>query len=243
MSEITNNDYELAWDLTQSDFSVRLANNILVYKNTNKKTIKTVLDICCKTSNMLNVFSIGNIKCFGYETNKSMLDYSEKKYPKFNFKLSSKISEIPFKSAFDLITCCHDVINDLNNLVEVSTLFKNVFKHLSNHGMFIFDFMTKIENEQPKTSYELKSNVDCVTQFKPINSTQATIINTFYINNEDGETIKANRAVRKYFYTNSEIIDELKKAGFKNISIVNENLSTLSSYDKEKRIYVIAMKK
>ena len=40
-----------------------------------------------------------------------------------------------------------------------------------------------------------------------------------------------------------KFLEELKKNGFKNVTIVNEELSKLENYENEERIYVIAMKK
>ena len=243
MPEITNTNFESAWDEMQGSFYVRLANNFIAYKSSDKKGFKTALDISCKTSNFLNVLHGNGIKCFGYDTSKSMINYSNKKYPKINYKYSENIIEIPFKSSFDIITCNHDAINDLSNISDVSMLFKNVNKHLSNHGVFLFDFYTKDKIENSSLSFETSPNIDCVTKFKSINSDQAMVNLFFYITDQDGNTTKLNKIMKKFGYEVNDILEELKKNGFKNVTIVNEELTKIDNYDNAERIYVIAMKK
>ena len=45
MSENLNFDFEKSWDIMLGSFSTRLANNILIFKDSNKKTIKTAISI------------------------------------------------------------------------------------------------------------------------------------------------------------------------------------------------------
>ena len=45
------------------------------------------------------------------------------------------------------------------------------------------------------------------------------------------------------YYDNQTIFDALKKAGFKNVMIVDKDLNPLEDYSYAERIHVVAMKK
>ena len=69
-------DFAKAWDKSQGEFSKNLAENILKYANENKLKISTALDICCGTSNFLNILNNAGVICFGSEIDQSRETFS-----------------------------------------------------------------------------------------------------------------------------------------------------------------------
>ena len=70
-------------------------------------------------------------------------------------------------------------------------------------------------------------------------------VNNFYTINYDQYYVKTKDVVVESYFENNVIFEALKKAGFKNIQIVDHNLSPISGENLEytDRIHVIAMKK
>lgn len=232
-----------AWDLSRGYFSKNLAEKILVYIQNKNIKVKKALDICCGCANLLDVFHANNIKCIGTETRNNMIEYSQEKYPEINFAITKEIYEMPIKSKVDLITCNQDIINYLETFDEWKTLFRNASKHLSNHGMFIFDFYTKHKlcnwNE---VTYSTTEPLDCITTIRP-SKFDKTLINYTYFVNMDSHMTKTKDIVLESYFETNDVINELKNAGFKKILIVDENLNEIPLNDYIDRMHIIAFKK
>ena len=236
-------DFAKAWDLSHGHFSKGVAEKIIEFAANNNIKIKTALDICCGASNLLDVFNNHGIKCAGTETRQGMIDYSKEKYPDIQFYLTKNMYDVPIKSKVDLVTCNHDIVNYFETFDEWKTFFKDVNKHLSNHGMFIFDFYTKYKlKDWQETTYSTSEWIDCLTSVKSGLYDKTVITYTYYINYQD-HMKKTKDIVVEGYYDNNVIFDELKKAGFKKINIVNERLEPVDASEYAERIHVIAMKK
>ena len=236
-------DFAKAWDKSQGNFSKDLALNILNYSNQNKLKISTALDICCGTSNFLNEINSAGAICFGTEIDQSMIDYSKEKYPSLTFQLTNSVHDFKFKTKFDLITCNHDMINYLESFDEWINLFKNAMKHLNKHGVFIFDFYTKNKlKDWNETTFSTTDSLDCLLNVKSGLFDKTVLSYTYYINYED-YMIKTKSITTECYYETQTILDALKKVGFKNVSLVDENLNPLTDIDSAERIHVIAKRK
>lgn len=236
-------DFARAWDNSQGSFSMNVANRILNFAEENNKKIKTALDICCGAANLLNIFHNRGIKCAGTETRQGMIDYSKDKYPEITFLKTKKMSEFPSRQKYDLITCNHDIVNYFENFDEWKDFFKDANKHLNNDGMFVFDFYTKNKLANWNETIFFSSEwLDYLTDVKSGIYDKTRIIYTYYINYQN-YVIKTRDIVVECYFDNNEIFEALKKAGFKNVMIVDENLVPLQNIDYAERIHIIAMKK
>ena len=236
-------DFAKAWDLSHGHFSRGVAEKIIDFAKQKKIKIKSALDICCGASNLLDVFDNYRIKCAGTETRQGMIDYSKEKYPQISYYLTKNMYDVPIKSKVDLITCNHDIVNYFENFDEWKLFFKNVNKHLSGHGMFVFDFYTKHKLQNWKeTTYSSSEWLDCLTDVKPGVYDKTIITYTYFINYNDYLT-KTKDIVVECYYDNNLIIEELKKAGFKKILVVNENLEPVENPEYVDRMHIVALKK
>lgn len=237
-------NFAKAWDLSHGHFSKNLAEKIVAFSREKKIKIKTALDICCGAANLLDIINNHGIKCIGTETREGMIAYSKEKYPDIRFHLTKNMYDIPIKSKVDLITCNHDIVNYFENFDEWKLFFKNVNKHLSGHGLFVFDFYTKYKlKDWKEVSYSSSEWLDCLTTVSagPYDKTKITY--NYYINHNDYHT-KTKDIVVESYYENDVIIKELKNAGFKKVLIVNENLEPVTEgQDYIERMHIIAQKK
>ena len=236
-------NFAKGWDYFEGNFSIKIANNILLYCESKDKKIKNALDICCGTGNYIQTLENRSLKCFGTETESNFIRYCKNQIKNPNIKLVRNVFEIPFKETFDLISCNHSVINSLNNFEEWKILLKNVFKHLSNKGVFVFDFDTKFKlSNINETIFKSLKNGDMVFQAKTQQHEKCTLSYLYYIKENDYMT-KIKDVIIESYYDNNLIINELKKIGFKNITTLTENFEPVTNLENLEKIVIIASKK
>ena len=235
-------DFAKAWDNSQGSFSMKVANNILAYGEQNNIKIRNALDICCGAANLLNIFHSRGIKCAGTETRQGMIDYSKEKYPEIQFVLTKKMSEYPSRQKYDLITCNHDIVNYFENFDEWQEFFRDTYKHLSGGGLFVFDFYTKHKlSNWNDTIFFSSAWLDYLTEVKSGIYDKTRITYTYYINYEN-YVRKTRDIVVDCYFDNEQIFNALKKAGFKNFMIVDEDMNPLEHYEYADRIHIVAKK-
>ena len=233
-------DFARAWDLNQGNFSYSIAEKILNYIRNNNMQSKSLLDICCGSSNLIGFFENNGVTCSGTETSQGMIDYSKSKHENASYFLTENIYEIPGKEKYDIITCTHDMINYMESFDEWIQLFKNVTKHLNKNGMFFFDFYTKNKLQNwNETKFSSSEYLDYIMIAKSGLYDKTSISYTYYVNYDDHHVKTKDLAVECYYET-PIILNALAKCGFKFIQIVDENLNPLEYYDNQERIYVIA---
>ena len=235
--------YAAAWSADQGGFSYQLAQNLLSYLAKNKIAAKSCLDICSGTGEFLNNFAKVGYACAGTEIAKSMIDFSSEKYPNIKFALTKKIGEIPIKGKFDVITCNHDVVNMQEKFSEWQDMFKEVSSSLSKGGVFMFDYYTKKKLENwNEVIFEESDTMDHVRNIKKGIDNKCVINEVYYIKNQEGVYHKTFDVLVEAYFENSEIVEALKKAGFKTVSLVDFSLEPITNPEQRNRIHVIARK-
>lgn len=242
-SKEVNYDFAKAWDSSQGDFAKNIARNILSYKETNNKKLNSIYDVCCGSSNLLEVFYNNGFKCYGTETRQGMFDYSKEKLPEVKYYLTNKMNELPGKEKVDVITCTHDIVNYLEDFGEWEELFKNVAKKLNKHGIFVFDFYSKFKlSNWNESTFKSSPQLDYLTTVKSGVYDKTVITYTYYINYSN-YYVKTKDIVVESYYEAEKIIEALKKAGLKNVQIVDKNLNPTSLNQYDERVYIIASHK
>lgn len=242
-SKEVNYDFAKAWDLSQGDFAHNIAKRILAYNESNDKHYNSIYDICCGSSNLLQVFSGCGFKCFGTETRQGMFDYSKEKLPNTTFYLTKKMNELPGKDKVDIVTCTHDIVNYLEDFGEWEELFKNVAKKLKKHGMFVFDFYSKFKlSNWNESTYKSTPTLDCLTTVKS-GIYNKTVINYSYYINYNNYYVKTKDIVIESYFELDRIIEALKNAGLKKVQIVDSALNPTEATEYAERIYIIASRK
>ena len=242
-SKEVNYDFAKAWDLSQGDFAKNIAKRILAYNESNDKHYSSIYDVCCGSSNLLQVFSECGFKCFGTETRQGMFDYSKEKLPNVTYYLTEKMNDMPGKEKVDIVTCTHDLVNYLEDFEEWEQLFKNVAKKLNKHGMFVFDFYSKFKlSNWNESTFKSTPHLDCLTTIKS-GVYDKTVINYTYYINYNNYYVKTKDMVIECYFELDRIIEALKKAGLKNVQIVDSALNPTEPSEYAERIYIIASRK
>lgn len=242
-SKEVNYDFAKAWDASQGDFAKHIANSIVAYNETNNKSFSSVYDICCGASNLLAEFHKLGFKCSGTETRQGMYEYSKEKLPEVTYYLTENMYDLPGKEKADIITCTHDIVNYLEEFSEWETLFKNVSKKLSKNGIFVFDFYTKFKlSNWNESTYKTTPSLDYLTTVKSGLYDKTMITYNYYIN-YNNYYVKTKDVVVESYFEFDQIMEALKRAGLKNIQIVDANLIKTEPNQYAERIYVVASHK
>lgn len=236
-------NYAAAWSMDQGGFSSQLAQNLIEYLNKNKVDVKTCLDICSGTGEFLSYFSKNGVKCYGTEVAASMVEFSKAKYPQTTFTLSKKISDIPYKNKFSVITCNHDMVNQQEQFSEWEKLFKDAYSSLEKNGVFMFDYYTKKKLENwNETTFDESEDMDHIRQIKKGMDNKCVISEVYYIKNFEGQYTKTFDILVEAYFENDKIVEALKKAGFKDVNLLDFSLSKVENPESRNRIHVIAHK-
>ena len=236
-------NYASAWSQDQGGFSSGLAQNLLDYVKKNNIEAKSCLDICSGTGEFLSYFAKNGYTCYGTEVAKSMVDYSRAKFPNINFEVTKNVNEIPFKGKFDIITCNHDMVNTQERFSQWQELFKNVHSSLNKNGIFMFDYYTKKKLENwNEITFEESEDMDHVRFIKKGMDNKCIINETYYIKNNEGLYNKTFDILVEAYFENSEILEALKKAGFKTVQFLSFSLDPVADIESRNRLHVIARK-
>lgn len=236
-------NYAQAWASDQGGFSYQLAQNLIEYLKKNKIEAKKALDLCFGTSEYLAYLSRNGIECHGTETAKSMVEYSQRNYPNIEYKLVKKLSDIPFKGKFDIVSCNHDMVNTLEKFSEWEELFKKAYSALDKNGIFMFDFYTKNKLENwNEVSFEEGEHMDHVRSIKKGMDNKCIMASIYYIQNSEGYYAKTFDVKVEAYFENAQIIEALKNVGFKKVELLNMALEKAEKPQTRNRIHIIASK-
>jgi len=115
----------------------------ILYKTVRNKIKKPAnwLDLCCGTGHLLDKVTAKGIHGTGVDFSKYQLQYARRNAPLARF-FCKDIREFEFPKTYDVITCMFDSLNYITRKNELTRLFRNIHKHLSPEGLFIFDINT-----------------------------------------------------------------------------------------------------
>ena len=253
--------FAIAWNENQGGYSENIAKKTLSFAKNQGLRINTVLDICCGSANFLQEMHANGKKCTGTEILDSYIEYNKQKFPDMTFIKTENILDIDNLETYDLISCNHDVVNYLPTLEDWGTLFKKVYAHLNNGGIFIFDYYTKRRLQGwNEVTYDENEKLDYVKSIVSDGETKTTISNIYYINlnpqsneNLDEKVYSLNNYNNKYrrtedvnveyFFENEDILNQIKKAGYRYLITTDANFAPVSSISDMNRMHIIAIKR
>lgn len=265
MENVLDNNFSeafaIAWNENQGGYSETIAKKTLSFAKNQGLKINTVLDICCGSGNFLNEMQLNGKKCTGTEILDSYIEYNSHKFPNMKFVKTDTISNLDGLDSYDLISCNHDVVNLLPTIEAWGSFFKNVYNHLNNGGIFIFDYYTKRRLQGwNEVSYDENEKLDYIKNIVSDGETKTTISNIYYINlnpptnsrtdekvytfnNHNNKYKRTEDTVIEYFFENDDILNEIKKAGYRYLITTDANFAPVSGISDMNRMHIIAIKR
>ena len=187
------------------------------------KNPKKVLEMACGTGNLSYYLGKKGYKLTCFDLSEDMLSKAYEKLRRFkNVKLLNQdMVNFNFNENFDAVISICDSINYIIDEEDLIKTFNNVWNHLEEGGIFIFDI-----NSYYKLKYIIGHNT-FVEDRENIFYTwenyfdEDTDICDFYLTffvSEDGENfLRFNEEHREKAYKTEEIVHMLKEAGFSKI--------------------------
>ena len=105
-------------------------------KNVSKNGL--VLDIACGTGTLADCFEKEGYSVTAFDASNAMIAEAKKKNKRVHFFVDT-METFSLPTTFDLVVCMYDSIN---HITDWKSFFKNVYMHLSEKGVFVFDFNT-----------------------------------------------------------------------------------------------------
>jgi len=126
--------------------------------NKYSSNVISLLELGCGTGSILEVLS-RDYDVTGVDLSEEMLKIARRKNTGVTL---SKQSIVDFKlnKKFDAIICVYDTVNHLTKFSDWKKLFGNIYKHLNQSGIFLFDINTisKLDNLAYLSSFVEKFN-------------------------------------------------------------------------------------
>jgi len=101
---------------------------------------KNILDIGCGTGKHLSLFKKEGYTVSGVDVSESMISEARKYLQQENDLICCKASEFKFNKKFETIISLFHVMSYQTENDELEKVFQNVSAHLTDGGLFIFDF-------------------------------------------------------------------------------------------------------
>tara|TARA_Y100000389_G_scaffold183816_1_gene201662 strand:+ start:2666 stop:3412 length:747 start_codon:yes stop_codon:yes gene_type:complete len=184
-----------------------------------------LLDLGCGTGTHLSYFSNLYYKCLGIDKAADMIKIAQESYPQLDFACHD-IQDIRFQKKFTAIVSLFHVISYQTTNIELFETFKNVYEHLKDGGIFIFDFWygPAVLNEKPeKRIKEFKNNeLQIKRKCQPSVYLDKNVVNVHYdievydIKSGKVSTFSEDHKMRYFFYPEIEFM--LEMIGFKEIN-------------------------
>lgn len=208
---------------------------------------RNILEMACGTGNLTYYLARKRYNIVGFDLSSEMLSKAYEKLNRFKNVMLLEQNMVNFKinKKFDCILSVCDSLNYIVNSDDLYRCFQNVYNHLSDNGIFIFDINsyyklkeiignnTFIEDRDEifytwQNSYDEKNDICTfyLTFFKKDNG-------GLYHRFEEEHIEKAHKEV--------EVVNLLHKVGFSKVDVYNA-FSFESNTEKSERLNFVALK-
>lgn len=202
------------------DFDVELIQNI------SQKTEGSVVDFCCGVGDILEGFERKGFETYGVDFSADYVKKAQGKYAQKNVVQGDALS-IKFNKTFDLSInwfSSFGYFDDNKN----QQLLNNIFTHTRKGGKFILEIYNSydvIRNFKPLLEYEKKYNEEIVKVKRESNYlvNERKLIQNWSFTYQE-QIFKYETENQIYFI--DEIINKMKKSGFKNIKVLERSKNT-----------------
>lgn len=179
----------------------------------------SILDIGCGTGSLTSLFTEFE-QVTGMDLSVDMLAIAAQKSNVVNW-IEADMTDFELEQHFDVITIFCDSLNYLPERENVSDTFKNVYRHLSQDGVFMFDVHTayKMNTLFNNQSY-IDESEDVFLGWEAVQGEEPLSVwhdMSFFIKQDSTHYTRFDESHYQQTYTENEYTAMLKEVGFNHI--------------------------
>ncbi len=218
------NEFANLYDELMNDFDYGKWFNYIedIFKKYNINGSK-VLEMACGTGNLSIHLAEKGYKLTCFDLSEEMLAQAYEKLNRYkNVKLlNGNMVDFKINKKFDSIISICDSINYIIDIDDLKATFENVYNHLEDEGVFIFDI-----NSFYKLSEIIGNNVFVEDRedifytwqnYYDVDSRICEFYLSFFIKEDNDNYLRFNEEHKERAYTVDEILTTLKSVGFRSI--------------------------
>lgn len=191
---------------------------------------KRILDLGAGTASISSLLAQKGYQLTNLDLSQEMLDQAKKVFAKKDLQgdfIQMDMREINFSSLYDTIISSFDTLNYFTDQEEIQELFKKAYFALDKKGLFIFDMNSLYKFEEFLGSEVYTYNTEELVyiwenNYNP-NREIIEIDISFFIKEEEGKYRRFNEYHLQKYYSESQVEEMLKAAGFKDIQIIADS--------------------
>jgi len=242
------NQFASLYDVLMNDFDYKSWTDYMeeIFSKYNVKPIN-ILEMACGTGNLTYQLALRNYKITCFDISAEML---AKAYQKMGRVSNVKILQqdmIDFKinKSFDSVISICDSINYITSKAKLEKCFINVYDHLKQDGIFIFDINSYYKLKEVignNVFVEDRENIFYTWQnYYDESNDISEFYLTFFEMDKNNHYHRFDEEHLEKAYKEDEIIDLLKKVGFRSVDSY-EAFTLEKCTDKTQRINFVAIK-
>ncbi|MES1227073.1 MAG: methyltransferase domain-containing protein [Armatimonadota bacterium] len=182
---------------------------------------KTLLDVCCGTGTMAEMFAKLGFTVHGFDLSEPMIEVAQARAISTGLPISFEVADaakVKLAGKFDAAYSFFDSLNYLTSPELLDSAIKNVAKHLNPGALFVFDLNTEYAfvkqmfdqqdmRKKAKLRYDWKGDYDHEAR-------QIAVTMDFWWEGEHVQVVQRQRA-----HPLDEVRDMLLEAGFKPVRV------------------------
>ena len=176
-----------------------------------------ILDVCCGTGNVAGLLSAKGYHMTGLDGSSLMLDYAKENAQAVDF-IQADARDFNLGRKFHAITCLFDSINHLLNKEDVLKVCKNIYEHIEENGIFVFDVNSLSSSTDVDLSdFSVVEKNEVFISQGSYNSIEKLItysLTAFIM--ENNKWVRYDNKIYERYYEEELLVSMLKQAGFRN---------------------------
>lgn len=183
-----------------------------------------ILDVGCGNGYLANYLIMKGHKVTGIDLSQGMLNYAKINAPEAELLIGNAVNLDFLSTTFDGIIST-GVLSHIMNIEEVNCVFQNIYKALKKNGIFMLNmFLEEMYQQNWNDNLLFSKSEECVwtahATHEPIDKIGNINFTIFSLIEDQWKRLDMTFIDR--IYTKDEIMSNLKKVGFREISIHDE---------------------
>lgn len=210
----------------------------LIKDYSKKHKVRTILDIGCGTGTLVGLLAKNNFRAIGLDNSEAMLKEARKKIGDRKLRdaefRKGNMIDFSLKHKVDVITCS-DAINHILGKEALLNCFGNCHKNLNEKGAFIFNTQTEeyIKELEEGLGYGGFKEENAFIWQDYLIGDKHLLEFTIFEKQKNGLYKKQSEELIQAVYGRNEVLELLKKAGFRKIKVLNEYMKKSTAKDIE----------